>query len=274
MGNCLVKKLKGVVNNDNLPILGFNKYKVNLTSASLGATVRFTESSKIILLDGTWSDTGLREKIIPAKNTYYPSINTIVPDIPGAEFCTILIPSYTCYAYGYLTPVNGDKVEYPGLKYVSIESIDNFCILNLDDHLTIVSEVPNAILPFMRVFRCSNTTFNKPLDITGIGANGGLLSFNMGNSGRSNDVFGSLDSLGRNNATIEYLPDTKNVSLDLVNYVNNHRSSGRTTGSVDLPYLGSITVKANGTIIDVIKKQHNVLAWTADSITLDGNPIG
>ena len=277
INNCLVTKLNGVVDNDNLLPLGYEKFKFRVNDPYMGATVIFKENAKMILLDGTWKDNGTRELTILGASQFYPGFNTVTPDVQGSVYCTILIPKYICYGYGNLYPLEGTDVYMSGFKYINANDIHhNYVYVNLYENETkwTIHDLKSQFLPKLRVFWVSGAKFAEPLDITGIGSGGGIITFDMGNCGIFNDVYGSLDSLGFSNITnFGYLPNTKNVSIDLVNYVNNHRSSGRTSGSVNLLFVGSITVKVNGTVKEIENKRDNILAWTADSITLDGNPI-
>ena len=285
MGNCLVTKLKGNVDNDNLPILGYMKYRVNLTVFTKGATTCFKEDAKLILLDATWTSNGTREIIVSANTTFYPNATTITPDVVGQEYCTILIPKYTCYNYGGLFPMGSvAEVEYTGYEFGAADETTNFVIdlTNLQDIYGRgqfgVRGIEYAPLEKARIFKLNSGKMLNGLDLTQLGAGGLLQVFNLTDAGVRDHVYGSLDNLGKSinnlNWSEGWLPQTKEVSIDLVNFVNNCRSAGKTTGEVNLKDLGALTVKVNGTVIDVVHKANNIVAWTSDSITLDGEPIG
>lgn len=279
--NCLFTKLIGVVDNDNLSIFGYNKYKFRMDNAAYGATIRLVEGGKLILLDGTWKEgdgAGTREKSVAAFAGTFPGSNSVTPDVEGQEYCTILIPRYTQYAYGNLIAVSDDlPIELSGFKYADPELIPESVRIDFSSVApTIVggrtiadlSYAPMEKITFINVGKFN---FAEVVDLTQIGAGGVLTSFNMGNC-RWN-LTGSLDNLGKSDFTPGFLPNTKDVSIDLVNFVNNHRNAGRTTGSMDLRFLGLLTVKVNGVVIPLASKSNNILAWTADTITLDGEPL-
>ena len=96
MGNCLVTKLKGVVENDNLPILG--KLVVKAKKATSGINVyglnriEFNEDTTIEVLHGSIG--GKRSITIPANDyMYLNNLGEFKTDV-GYDYLTIVIPKY------------------------------------------------------------------------------------------------------------------------------------------------------------------------------------
>jgi hypothetical protein len=274
MENCNVKKYMKVADNNNLEYLGYVKARISMSSA---ATLRFNKKVTLILLDGTWKNptdpTKPTELVVNANTSVYPSSSTINPP-SGASYVGILIPKYSCYYYGALYPYDeGGVTNLTGFKFGSADDatdlLINFTILN--NHFKI-DGLQYAPLNKAYQFQIANGAeiVGEPLDLTQLGAGGQLTNFAVSAS----NLTGTLDNMGKSNVTtINNFPNTKAVSIDLVNYVANHRAAGRTTGTQNLKYVGSCTVKANGVVLDIPSEGTNTLTWTADSITFRGNPI-
>ena len=279
--DCLVTKLKGSVNNDNLHILGYNKYKFRMDGAGFGCGIRLTVDGKLILLDGTWNEgvgAGTRERSVAAFTGIFPNANTVTPDVEGQEYCTILIPRYTPYYYANLMAVSDDlPIELSGFKYADPALIPASVRVEFNNVIPspigsrTIADLSYAPMEKITYINIPGFKFAETVDLTQMGAGGVLEGFNMGNC--KWNLTGSLDNLGKSDFTPGFLPDTKDVSIDLVNFVNNHRNAGRTTGNKDLRFLGLLTVKVNGVVIPLASKSNNILAWTADTITLDGEPL-
>ena len=276
MKNCVVTKFLKTVSDDSLPIVGYEKYRVNLTSSNEGGTLKFNKEEKVILLDATWTANGTREIIVSANTAFYPNSSNITPDTVGQQYCTILVPKYSFYYFGRFYPLVGkDSIDVTAFKYGSADNAEDVTLsIKEDIRVYGLNYVPwNKV----RIVELGGIVFEDDVDLTPLGADGKLTKMRLGNTGMNGKVHGVLDNLGKSNVTWDngtYLPNTKNVSIDLVNFVNNRRNAGATTGTITFRYLGTITVKANGVVLDVPAQSTNVIEWTADSITLDGTPIG
>lgn len=278
MENCLVTKLKAAVANDSLEVLGYEKYLVGLTNASTAGGFKFNKQEKLILLDGTWTANGTREITVAANTIFYAGADTITPDNPEATRCTILVPKYSCYHYANILLLEGqDYVDLTGFKYGSADGVTD-AVINMFSNVSIkgLKYVPLANLKFLICGGNNGYLYDDHVDLTQLGAGGNLTSFNISNLGKRNEVYGTLDNLGKSNITwgnTTYFPHAKAVSIDLVNFVANRRAAGATTGNITFHFIGTITVKANGVVLDVPSEANSVLEWTADSITFRGETI-
>lgn len=273
MKNCNVTRYNVSVDGENPEYFGYTTIKVGISGSGYFASLQFSEAGKIILLDGKFTATNSREKSFAANEELVNfNYNTITPDTQGATAVTLLIPKYTCYKMVNIMPFEGmldlDCFNYVDpAKTLTLQTFDatsSDVISNLDSSLIsrFVRFCPKAI------------SYQNEIDLTQLGVNGTLTEFNM-NGCISPNVIGALDNLGKSNiGSSTIFPKTKTVSIDLVNFVINNRNAGRTTGSVNMRYVGNCVVKANGVVIDAPANQwDNVLEWTADSITFRGNPI-
>ena len=104
MGNCLVTKLKGVVDNDNLNVYGYCSYILKGSNNGGGLYLAVT-SGTIKLIGGTYSSGGstpVRE-IVASPNYLYKfehsqTNTTVTPDVPRGDV-KILLPKYTISKY-------------------------------------------------------------------------------------------------------------------------------------------------------------------------------
>lgn len=286
--DCLVTKFKGAVDNDNLPILGYEKYSFKMDEPGNGAGLCLAEAGKLILLDGVWTANGTREMELQANYKFFPNSDSVTPDNPSQEYCTILVPKYTCYRYLNVYPLAGETtVDLTGFKYLQDQSrqvltqgahIDLRKLFTYEggtaqEHKYTIKGIEYVDLSEITLIEIPNIHLSESIDVTPLGSKGYLTHFTLGNV---KECYGILDNLGKSNINWDngvYFPDTKNVSIDLVNFVNNRRNAGATTGTITFRILGSITVKANGTVLDVPLQSNDVLVWDASSITLNGNPI-
>lgn len=272
--NCLQTKLKGVVNNDNLPVLGYTKMKI-----LLGANnhILVSKSSEIILLDGIFTSTGTNKAIASDSTATYFNTSTVTPNTQGDTYTyvTALIPKY---ATTYIVSVNtidgaidlswmnySSKANKRKGVYMTYQS-SKFNAIGLKNDPDLFADIYD--------FMIGNAILENPIDITNLGKNGLLHAFDLRNI--SENIYGSLDNLGKSNVqnwTAAYFPNTKAVSFDIVNFVNNNRNAGRTTGNINLLYVGQVTVKVNGTTKVIPIEKDNNLTWTKSSITFRGETI-
>lgn len=281
MKDCSLKELKGDLNVENPVILGYYKYKFLIDTVAHGGYVRVMEASDIILLDGKWTATNERVKSLAAKGGVSLNSNEVTPDEVGQTYCTVLLPKYTTYTYSNLEPVGDEPLKLSGYEWIT----SSYPTGATGPIVELVMTAPSAAggktisglnyAPMDKLYRLQvkNYKFAEQVDITQLGAGGYLNKVDLTNCGRWNDLVGSLDNLGKSNCDIFGMPYTKNVSIDLVTFVANNRSAGRTTGSKSMPYLGNVTIKVNGVVKELALPNANTLAWTADSITLNGTPV-
>ena len=278
MEKAFVTQYTQEVQNNNLPYFGYDMYRIKMSTQSQGGTVRLSKEGKLILLDGRWSDNNEREYTLAANTTLYPSVTNITPDEQNQEYVTILIPKYTCYCYGNLCPVDGEYiVEYNGFKFGAADSAEyvqlSTSALVVDNPIGTYKIKGLEYFPFAkaRVMDIHNMVISgNPVDISTLGSDGKLINLELNHV---KNLTGTLNNVAFSNLSSFSVPETKDVSIDIVTFVQNARTAGKTTGSVNILYAGVITVKANDVTLDIPVESTNTLTWTADSITFRGEPI-
>ena len=266
MGNCLVTKLKGVVDNDNLPYFGCLTYLANsaLAANQSNQTIRFSQSAEINVIGGKYQ--GQTTAIIPANTTIKFSADNLTADDPTKPIIKIIVPKYHLSGWGLDASPEVEPIDYTEIfKYTDSPYVGAYAWMG---HRKVKLN-DDVISKWDGSFIFDYNT--EEIDVTSLGLSRRVVVVNLANS----NFYGSLDNLGFSDANIQYVGDGKMV-IDLVTFVNNHRSCGRTTGSKTLPFLFKWKeVYANGVDIkaSVPEIASPILAWTANSITLDGNPI-
>lgn len=272
MANCLVTTLDWEWDNPNAERLGVIKMRVNNTTP---ATLKFTAAGELKLVDATWTATGLRTQSFAANAELVNfNYNKISYDVSGATDCIIEIPKYSCVEFVNMIAYNGifdvDGFNYSGdaqLLILNCPTSDG--TVNGDKIYNLKSNVLSRITG---TFNVRGYDFDEPLDLTELGNSGSITSFNMYQC-NSGNLSGSLDNLGKCNITSFLSPRTKNVSLDVVKFVNYQRAAGRTTGSLNIREIGYCTVLGNGKVLSVNPAWDTPLNWSASAITLSGSVV-
>lgn len=259
MGNCLVTKLKGVVNNDNLDLFGYVSIKTSTGSIKF----ELSGAGTVKILHGTVGG-NTEIPIVAGQYTYLVSYGTIAVD-QGYDKMIVYIPKYTIKRL----QVNEASINLEDLQYSSplVE-----LKLNAGNPIKYSEATFNGILENLEILyitSASTVIDNGPIDVTEIGANG--IMTNLSLSGVSTGLTGSLNKAGMSPLTEFKVPNTKEVSLSIETFVANNRAAGRTTGSLSLPYLGACITTFNGRA--VANQADNSLSWTATTITLNGVTI-
>ena len=277
MENCLVTKLKGSVNNNNLIKLGYMLVGSYLPDNQKNFYMRFKKESKVRCLNGTFKSTGTRERTYAGEGVLY-SGNDIIPDNPDATVITLEVPKYSdswTYCRNICGTAETNIIDASFLEYVDDGSDISFLG---SGYTPVTTVVKNFKIEYAKKMFTSSTSFYLSSCILDINLT--LLGENLSNDCASINMSqtvgctGSLDSVGKRTNIISLIPpSSKNVTLDLVNFVNFARAAERTTGSVNIKFADAITIKANGVIIPLTPSSDNMLEWTADSITFKGNPI-
>jgi hypothetical protein len=89
--------------------------------------------------------------------------------------------------------------------------------------------------------------------------------------GTAKQLKGSFDKLGMSPLTEITMPDSDVASMSVENFVAYNRAAGRTTGSINIKWLGAAVATFNNHRVE--KKENNALSWTASTITLDEESI-
>jgi hypothetical protein len=261
MGNCLVTKLKGVVENDNLPILGklaFNEKKGSGNSVYGLKRIELSEGSYIDVQHGTIGGE-TRKWIGPNDYKYLVDLGAFVVD-EGYNDLKLLIPKYIIKRVTYL----GDA-SYPLHIDMNDYSYCNLIEFAIDNGKASVVIINKSVIENLETFNIGSCTIEgEPFDVTDLGLNGIITTLNLGSV---KNLKGSLNNLGFSPISILFGPNTKNVSFNIEQFVANSRTAGRTTGSLSLPWIGACNCTFNGAA--VVNQNSNSLSWTATTITFN-----
>lgn len=254
MENCLVTKLKGVVDNDNLPIYG----KAVIVVGTGDPSLLFNKNTVVKVLGGTVN--GQTEISVNAGSPLLITSSTIVSDgTYGEGQVGLQIDKYSLT--GIERPISFDAEDIVYSPLSSIQTISSTSVRNAESLTAHFTE---------QTFTQFNIQSNNiAINLTELGSNGTMVVVRT--LGCSN-VYGSLDKAGMSPLSTQFsTPNTKNVSLNIETFVGYHRAAGRTTGSFSLPYLGACNCTFNGE--SVANLASNSLSWTATTITLNGVTI-
>lgn len=254
MGNCLVKKLKGTVQNDNLPIYGMAKV---YAKAGSSFNIKTTPNSTILIKGGTLD--GETEFVTNAEGWLVHNNNIVSDGTYGEDIIQVIVPKYGIIRVSTFS-MDANDVEYSeGLSILGAKNIIN---ANKLEKIFKFESLTNVQL--------NNARLDVAVDISELGSNGVLTEALIGGNGIN--MIGSANKLGMSPLTSVVFPGTKNVTFSVETFVAYNRSAGRTTGSLDLGWVGGCNSTFNGQPIAVVK-QNNLLSWDATTITLDGVTI-
>jgi hypothetical protein len=254
MENCLVTKLKGVVDNNNLPILG----KMLVVVSTNDPSFKFNKSATVKVLGGTVN--GQTEISINAGIDLLILSSTIVSDgTYGEGKVGLLIDKYDLTNMQRIQKFDLEDILYSPFAFLQvlpstiIENVEKFPVLCKKQEF----------------IGLNSSSSNIAFDVTELGSNGVMTDIRLvGNKA----AYGSLDKAGMSPLTSNFsTPNTKNVSLNIETFVGYHRAAGRTTGSMSIQYLGACNCTFNGE--SVTNQADNSLSWTATTITLNGVTI-
>lgn len=238
VNNCLVTKLKGTVQNDNLPKFGVIRIPLmaNLTSQnwkSVGTVVGTTEAPVFSLVSG----------------------DITVTDSSGTVALPFNFPLGSAYNIKVSTGNVAPVIEISN-KY-AISYLGN--ILNKASEEFSVSEL--VYLP-LQALECSNVMVADVDDIVKIQT---LVELVLSGENCRGD-FANLGNL-INLTTLNCYNARSNISGTIEEFVQRARLAGRTTGSVSFnPQKYASTITYQGSALDY---QYTwTIAWTADSISV------
>lgn len=261
MENCLKTQLKASVDINNPEYLGMIPFR---TTGTNGLTkFILTKAGQVKVLNGT---VGGKTVFSVAANDdkWVVNYGTVVV-AQGYDYVTLLLPKYTIKS---LIFNNGGYVDMPQLKYSPIE------ILTCGPNATIV--VDKGIFSGLKEFVAnqSGTVLSDTLDVSDWGKTGVGIALNIQGI-TSSKLVGSLNNAGCSNSTVLNAPNTKTVSIVIETFVSNHWRAGRTTKTMNLPYVGQCDATFNGA--SVASQQNNSLSWAPNAsddtkidITLNG----
>lgn len=290
MGNCLVTKLKGNVNNDNLSKLGTIKAEVlNLDPGTRTIVTYFAYknadyATKVKLIGCTFN--GESEFNVNA-NTLLSINSSVGTFVRTAEKCYIEF-----YKYGNIALETNNLLFNVGdLEYASISSDLQIGAYtgsntyrvgaagNIEGLYPALIAGSNPAGIQVRISWDSHTAnqvegLKVYGDLTPMGIDFKLKRLYIGGftNSATNGCHGSLDNLGYTADTLDVIDVEQDaVTLDIVNFVKKARKKGVTEKTMTELYdFNHILVTFNG---ELVRTAHPTLSWTASTITFDGVTI-
>lgn len=257
--NCIVKKFKCVVDNDNLPKLGRIRFKAikNFPAGSIRLHLGFTENTVVNFVNCTYNG--------QSSDTCGTALKAYENGLVLGENAYIEIDKYKLNAI----QIGGFEGSLEYFKYV-----EHFNLFNVDgcpgDVTNIVSIVGTTNEQYPQQFACyGNDVYG---DVSGLGLGGFL---NIATFSSNNTIlYGSLLNLALTSRTLTRvdLPNTKNVVLDIIGFVKRARKIGETTHSTIINFVGTSRVNTfvGDVIIDTSRAE---ITWTPTTITYNGTTI-
>lgn len=235
------------------------KEKISNNSLAL----RFKATSEIELVNGTFVSTGLKKMTCTANNLYILNSSLVSLDSSSDSYLEVKIPRNNV---DWITNMVGlvecrDFMSESDFVFGAWDSTNR-------PYKTTIRHF-EELYPKLTGISFNNVWFTKTFDVTPLGENKKLTRVNFINC--SAQLTGTFDNLGYCSLTEFVSANTKNVSLDIVRFVEKARTvAGRESGSINIQYAGGMTIKADGTTLTIPTEQNNVLAWTASTITFRG----
>ena len=262
MGNCLVTKLKGVVDNANLLKLGEKELELNwsetwqyLSLSSVGGA----SSAKVVSGSVTdANDNPLTEFVIPEAGIQLKAYNAKVrisnfydlSSIVGGRTQPLNILSLAKISYMQLTDLLGNMADLKKMTYLT--TCKDFSISNIENvsNETFIDGFSNTGLQTLWLygwkegFECTMSTFGMAMPTT----------------------LGEL-SIRSPKTTSDYL-----LTGSLEDLVISQRSKSRTEGSINLTYTADTPITFNNSPIGD-NDGSRWLSWTENTITFNGITI-
>jgi hypothetical protein len=273
--NCLITKLKGIVDNNNLPYYGEMKiaFQINKGDILLGQLTDDWQVLNYKVLDGTYD--GLTEF---TKGGAYLKSNKLVPTDPNKNYCTLSIEKYNVnIIQANFDSRNNDApvIDFSDLMYNSNSYLELYlsrqnCV-NIDKLSDYMDKM--RVINILEIKSVDGTVLN----LSRLGTTGRLLSFNLGNlilgsEGSFNGIGFSAQTLISNPTAQNIFPNGENVHFSVEEFVANARSSGVTSGTINnFKYVGACNATFNDSRIE--NTADNPLSWTANTITIKGVTI-
>lgn len=257
MGNCLVTKLKGVVDNDNL--IHLNEFRVNARVANNGnPAFRSSETQSLTILKGDATFTGGVKSINIGQ--FWPS-ERFVTD--GAQNIVLSVADKHKLTHVNYNPLDIESIEI--LKYCTALTgveINIQCAISVSE---LVSNLPEQIT--ILNIAGSNQLEGNIKELADAYASTLTEIRTWGTT-----IVGDFGEFGRFVNITTYYSTPNGIRGDVIDFVTNKRAAGVTSGSVTAEWLGGDgRVKFNGNTIQTI--QNNTISWTADTITVNGETI-
>lgn len=276
MENCLVTKLKGVVNNDNLEKLGVIKLQMTPYTSNSKYYLAFylgANQHEITVKDSTIVSaisSGLTEKIDDHHARYLGTAtkrNGIIEVSSNSDTFVEIDNKYNLEYFSF----GNSRVTHivGGLDKVSA-GVKSIMISNYQDEIN-----TNELLRFTSIeeFSIGSIFYSIVGDLSSIASLTALTTFIANNA--KNKISGDISTLGSLvNLQDFFVSGNKSITGSLEGFVAAQRAAGRETESTGIRFsVGIHNVTFNGESSLRAAGSSCILTWTADTITYDGVTI-
>jgi len=248
--NCLVKKLKASVQNENLSKLGIVQF--GFTTQNGLAKFSLNVSTRVNIVHGTIGGNTYIDYTAGQYN-YLSNYGAISID-EGYENAYVELPKYNITKLNlvkqssdsYIPTLDMDELLYSPI--IEISGIGCNATLN------------ETVLENLEVFALIKSNFSNTVDITNLGRSKKLTQINLvGNPG---GFVGCWDNVGFCNlqGNVTFGGSTTTVHMEI--FIKNNISENRTSGSLNFPYLGGINAYFGGNRLK--NAETNTFTWEPD----------
>ena len=256
MNECLVTKLKTVVNDDSLEKLGYAKVSAvipeGLSNDHSFVQVGFSKPSNVIVEKGS-----VKNANVPSNNGIYNS-NTVAFNAEPGEF-VIFIDKYNIQSIGPLLGNTENTLNIKDLEYSKLNAIRLIRGLYGD-----IAYLKNSDLVTVSL-GCITDDSALYGDVSIFGRMARLEYLHLD---RRTAIYGDIASLGSCTHLEFFQGGGSKIKGSLESLVISQRNNGRTSGSINMPWAGACKgLTFNGT--SIINKETNTLSWTASTITFN-----
>lgn len=246
--NCLVTKLKGSVDNENLVKLGYIRFLQETNGDNKQNHITLSKNGIVYFENCTYN--GSRQLNINALTDTTISNSMIVLD-SGETVAKYQVPLYTLSVtnFGTEQEIDCDKIIYADGKYG-----DYNCNLLFWRGPKFIGDIDKVLHTNLHLFFGAYNS-GEIIDVTDIGLQGNAICFDFNGT----NFIGSLDNVGFKIGNYLKVANTKNVSLNVETFVKNAVSAGITTNNVSCNYLGASNTTFKG--VPITLAPANTLAW-------------
>lgn len=263
MENTFFQPFKGSVNNDELNELGVIQYEVYVDNSKMFAIQCVTPGKSVITLKNATIASATKGTVIDSTHFLIGAEGQ-----SGASFITVnenvesvVVEVSDKYNITYLGDT-GIKAIKGGLA--EMDYISELVALRLNNYGSDsnLSAFANAKYTNLVQLRIDNSNEKMSGDISSLSIFEKLQLFRIINNAA---ISGSILSFGTFTDLAQLNIDGTSISGTVEEFVAAQRTSGRTTGSIQLGYTMAL-VTYNG--LPITGSSNKTLAWTADSITI------
>ncbi len=252
--NCLVTKLKGIVNNPSLEKLGV----INVEFVEGGA-VLFSEEQEVTLLNGTFKSTGNNKITISANTMFYFTTNTCILNT-GETIYNVEVPKYhLCGARGIASNiVDLNKLyKWSDAPYVELYFLSGtHTIKGINDY--------TGKFGGQLVTTSGQFVPTEKWNVNNLGINGRLTRLYISHFANG-WMEGNFDNLGCSPLTEIVFPGglAENCSFNIESFVRNNVANGRATYSIsNFAHPGAVNAMFKENLLTSDVNKNYSISWT------------